>query len=717
MPPLRTLTLAIVLLFSHSLLAQKKDSLIQKEIFSKQLDDIVIFGAEKKQKKLLKTPSSVTQISSGQIQSYRLWDIANLKGIAPNFNLANSGDNRNIAGIRGIVTTSYDQSVATYIDGVAQFNLDTYIPQLNDIESIEILRGPQSTFYGRNSMGGVINITTKAPTNQSSLLADMSIGNAGQKRFSAQYKAPILKDKLFFSTAYLNDVKNGFYTNDFISEKYDRQRQNMTNIQLKYIMKNNWTIQADYKYYKSVNDGAFPLNGDLASALSNPFHLSQNQVTSMNDQTNNASVVLQHKGEKVNVVLQTSYQNNYRYYDNTLDADFSEFEIIGIYNNYGKSYNNVNAITNELRIQSADKNDTKLKWSTGIYQYNNFSPTKQATVFGGDAGFIGIPDTDFSIISFNLLKTDGVAGYAHAEYQLNNKISLQVGARLDYENRALTIRSDFEKQPSFSFTMLKDTTGKKNYVAFSPKVGLNYTVSDNQFLYFNYSRGFRSGGLSSISSDPSQIPLASFLPEFSNMFEIGFKGVNKLKTLQYSIAGFYNHVTNIQTPFLILPDAVTITKNAGDLRSSGIEWEISAKPSKELTLQYNAGIVNAKYKTFTTVSNGTQVNLNNKRQIFTPTTSQFLTATYKKKIGKMDFWSNIQYQYSGTQYFDFANTIKQDAYGLLHAQIGFKFSKLSTYVWARNITDVKYISYAYDFGAVHLGNPRTFGVGLSYKIL
>ena len=719
MLPLRTTFLLLTILFLNNVaIAQEVDSSLSKKINNdKSLQEIIIYSAEKKQQIQLKTPSSITYLGSEQIQLFRLWEINNLSGIAPNFSLAQSGDNRNVAGIRGIVTTSYDQAVATYIDGVAQFNLDTYIPQLNDIESIEILRGPQSTFYGRNSMGGVINITTKKPTNQPSLFADMSFGNYGQKRFSGQLRAPIIKDKLYISTSILHDARNGYYTNDFTTSTYDKQRQTIGALQLKYIMKNNWTIQADLKNYKALNNGAFPLNGDYSTALDNPYHLSQNQITEMHDQTNNASIVFQHKGKDLHISFQSSYQNNYRYYDNTLDADFSEYEIIGIFNNYGKSFNNVKALTNELKLQSSNQRNKKFTWTAGVYQFINSSPTKQATAFGKDAGFIGVPDKNFSIISYNHSRINGIAAYAHGTYQFNKKLSFQSGVRFDMEQRSLTVKSEYEKAPYPPFVILNDTSAKKNFSAFSPKLGFHYTISDLQFLYLTYSRGFRSGGLSNISSDPSQLPLSAFLPEFSSMFELGLKGMNKEKSVQYALAAFYNHVTNIQTPFLVLPDAFTITKNAGKLKSIGFEWEISAKPSKGLTLQYNGGFTNAKYQKFTTVINGSQMELNNNKQIFTPNTNQFLTATYQKKIGKNEFWSNLQYLFNGKQFFDITNVIEQKAYGLLHAQAGIKFSKINVYLWARNITDKKYFSYAYDFGAVHLGNPRTYGIGISYKIL
>ena len=683
----------------------------------KKLEEIIIYGSEKRQQSLLKAPSSVTFINSTQVQQFRLWDINNLSGIAPNFSLSQSGDNRNVAGIRGIVTTSYDQTVATYIDGVAQFNLDTYIPQLNDIESIEIIRGPQGTFYGRNSMGGVINITTKKPTNQPSLLADVSLGNVGQKRISVQLKSPLIKDKLYLSASILHDARNGYYQNDFTKSTYDKQKQQIASVQLKYILKNNWSVLADLKHYKALNDGAFPLNGDYTTALDNPFHLSQNQVTSMHDQTKNASIAVQHKGKDVNITLQSSYQNNYRYYENTLDADFSAFEIIGIFNNYGKAYNNVRAFTNEVKIQSVNNPSKKLEWTTGLFHFTNNSPTKQATVFGKDAGFIGIPDKNFSLISYNLSNNNGLAGYAHGTYHLTSKLSFQAGARIDLEERSLTVKGEYKKEPYPAFVLQEDTTGKNNFAAFSPKVGFQYQLSENHMVYALYSKGFRAGGLTNLSSDPSQIPLKAFLPEFSNMYEVGLKGINREKTIQYSLAVFYNLVNNIQTPFLILPDATTIIKNAGKLRSRGFEWELSSKPIKGLTLQYNAGFTDATYQRFTTVINGAQFDLNNNKQIFTPTQNHFFTGTYQKKFGENEFWTNMQYVFTGKQYFDITNVIEQKAYALLNAQIGIKISKLSVYFWARNITDRKYFSYGYDFGAVHLGNPRTVGVGVSCKIL
>ncbi|MEP6514370.1 MAG: TonB-dependent receptor plug domain-containing protein, partial [Parafilimonas sp.] len=149
---------------------------IQLTDASGQLDEVVV-TAQKKEESLQKIPLSITSISSTQVQQYRLWNSKELTAIVPNLYSNNSGDERNVTSIRGIVTTSYDPAVTTYIDGVNQFSLDTYIANLSDIERIEVLRGPQGTLYGRNAMGGVINIITKQPGNNTSGFAELNMGN------------------------------------------------------------------------------------------------------------------------------------------------------------------------------------------------------------------------------------------------------------------------------------------------------------------------------------------------------------------------------------------------------------------------------------------------------------------------------------------------------------------------------------------------------------
>ena len=689
---------------------------ILMESNSIKLDEVVV-SSDKKQANILNTPGSISSINAKQIRDMRIWEISDLSGFAPNLFIANSGDNRNVTGIRGMVTTSYDQSVATYVDGVAQFNLDTYIPQLNEIESIDIIRGAQGTFYGRNAMGGVINITTKKPTNATQVNAGVQIGNYGQKRINAAVNAPIIKNKLFLGMSALHDRKNGFYTNEFLNKKFDKQQQTMLNLQLKYFLTKGWSLQADLKQYIAKNDGAFPLVNDMKALFENPYTLSQNLTSSMRDNSRNVSVVAKHKGKKTDITLQHARQRNYRYYEKSLDADFSPADIVGIFNNYGKDFNTVNVMTNELRFNSVKSSpEQAFEWSAGIYQFSQKSPTKQATVFGKDAGLFGIPDKNFSIISINKGENNGLAAYGHMSYTINEKVSVNGGMRIDNENRKLTIGSQYEKQPRPAIPTMADTTGKSSYGAFSPKLGIQFQPTAEQLMYLSFSRGFRSGGLTSISSDPSQVPLSAYNPEFSNMFEAGIKGKDKNNQFRYAIAFFYNKVMDIQTPLLVLPDAVTIIQNAGEMNAWGLEGEMEIKLAKGLSLQYSGGLTSAKYAVLGVVSNGAQVDLSGNKQVFTPSTTNYFATQYQTSIAAHELMFRLEYNHTGKQFFDLANTIEQKAYGLVNFRSSIRTNHFDISVWGRNLMGKKYINYAYDFGAAHLGNPRMIGIGLGWRL-
>ncbi len=697
---------------------KKQEYSITLEYDYKQLSDVVI-NASKKEADFYKTPGAVTTFDSKQIKDFRIWEIADLSGLVPNMNLSQSGDNRNVAFIRGIGTTSYEQAVATYVDGVAQFSLDTYLPQLNDIASIEILRGPQGTLFGRNSMAGVINIITKKPSNTTSFNADLSIADYGQKRINGAVRFPILKNKVFASISLLHDLRDGYYTNDFSKTSFDKQNQTAINAQVKYLINDKWSVQLDHKTYKAKNEGAFPLVGDISELLKNPFRLEQNQVAPMRDNTSNSSLVLKYKGKKVNFFMQNSLQQNYRYYENTIDADFSPFDIVGIYNNYGKDYNRVKVFTQEIKLSSSENDDSRFSWVAGTYLYNQQNPTKQATAFGKDAGFIGVPDQNFAIISTNESTNKGIAIYGNGVLSLTNKFSITGGLRVDRESRKMTVSGAYEKQPNPVFVTNPDTTGSTSYAALSPKIGIQYNRTENTIYYLTYSRGFRAGGLTSISSDPSSIPLIAYKPEYSNTFEAGIKGEGFNKIIKFAVAAFYSKVNDIQVPSLVLPDAITVVKNAGKLESKGIEYEIAAILVNGLTLTHNGGLTDSKYLSFKTGQNGAVVDFAGKRQIFTPVLTNLWALQFQHKLdkkGKASFVFRTEYKIMGRQYFDVANTIEQKMYRLLNFRTGIQTKNVDVFVWVKNAGNTKYIDYAYDFGAAHLGNPKVVGATVSVRL-
>ncbi|HET6993914.1 MAG TPA: TonB-dependent receptor [Chitinophagaceae bacterium] len=679
--------------------------------------DAVWVNAQKREELLQRVPLSITAISSRQVQQYRLWNNNELATIVPNLYSANSGDDRNVTSIRGITTTSYDPAVATYIDGVNQFGLDTYIATLFDIERIEVLRGPQGTLYGRNAMGGVINIITKQPSNSTSGFAEISFGNYKQQRYSLGLRTPLVKNKLYVGLAGLYDKRHGFYTNQFNNSSFDKQNSFTGNYYLKYIAGSHWDFTINVKHHNNRNNGAFTLVNGVDEALKNPFILNQNAVAKMVDDIFNSSLIVKYSGSSFNFSSQTAWQSNHRYYDKPLDGDFSPIDGVTIINNYGNDWNNVKVMTQEFKFSSPASTTSRLKWTAGSYLFHQDNPVKQTTHFGNDAMLLGAPDVNFGVINTTTAKSSGIAFFGQLSYSVNNKLDVIAGLRYDYEHKNYNVLGEYQKDPNPNpiFETRPDTSASANFSAVSPKLGIAYKLSANSNAFATYSRGYRTGGFTQLSSDPSQPPLYPYKPEYSNNIELGIKNNLCNNRLRLNAALFMTLVNDAQVPTLVLPDAITVTRNAGKLTSKGIELELSSTPVKGLQADYNFGYTDATYKTLKLSQNGSTVDLDGKKQVFTPDVTSMLALQYGIDLGsrQLKLVFRGEWLYTGKQYFDLSNNISQDGYSLFNTRFGLSFKKAELMFWGRNLADKKYIAYAYDFGAVHLGNPKTYGITLT----
>jgi iron complex outermembrane receptor protein len=686
---------------------------IRMEESTTQLDAVIV-TAQKQEEDVQKVPFTVNTISSRQVEQYRLWNSRDITAIVPNLYSADPGDNRNVTSIRGITTTSYDPAVATYIDGVNQFGLDTYIAQLFDVERIEVLSGPQGTLYGRNAMAGVINIITKQPGNTTAGFGEINIGNYGQQRYAAGFRTPLVKNKLYFGIAGVYDRSDGFYDNRFNNSDFDKKHSIIGNYYLKFLPNSKWALTLNVKHNENRNNGAFTLAGSKQEALQYPFTVNQNAVTELIDNIFNSSFVASYAGSKINFSSQTSYQSNHRYYVDPIDGDFSPADIVTIINNYGKEWNNVKVWTQEFKISSPASSTSRLKWTAGSYLFQQDNPVKQATRFGEDAYLYGIPDANFSTINSTKAKSNGIAFFGQATFTVAKKLDITGGLRYDYENKEQSVLGEYQHDPDPNpiFETRPDTSATVSFNAISPKATVAYHLSDANTLFASYSRGFRAGGMTPLSSDPSQPPLYPYDPEFSSNIEVGSKNVFFANRLSVNLSLFYVKVNDAQVPTLVLPDAFTITKNAGKLTSTGVDLHISATPLKDFQVEYNLGLNDATYDELKVPQNGEEVDLGGKRQIFTPNATSMAALQYGYEIGKVRLVVRGEWMLLGKQYFDLANTISQSQYNVFNTRFGVVVKKFEVMFWGRNLSDEKYVTYAYDFGATHLGNPKNYGVSL-----
>ncbi|TFF34752.1 TonB-dependent receptor [Mucilaginibacter psychrotolerans] len=684
---------------------------IQLSEESSRLDEVVV-TAQKREESAQQVPFSISTLSAKQVQEYKIWNLKDITAIVPNLYSAGPGDDRNVTGLRGVATTSYDPAVATYIDGVNQFSLDTYIPQLFDVERVEVLRGPQGSLYGRNAMGGVINIITKQPTNQTTGFAEVNFGSYGQKRISAGIRTPLIADKLFLGVAGLYNGFDGFYNNQFNNTKLDKQHSFLGNYYLKYLASQTFALTLNVKTYINRNNGPFALSGSPDDALANPFQVSQNATTKMIDNTLNASLSANYTGKGFNFTSNTAYQKNNRYYTLPIDGDFSPADQYSLINNYGPDFNKVKVTTQEFRF-SSPASATKIKWTAGLYGFYRYAPTKTGTHIGADTAYLGVPFPNFSTINTNIERNYGTAFFGQVTFALAPKVDLTAGLRYDYEHKKEEVNGELRTDGGYVMVTQNDTSSTASFKAFTPKLSLAYHVSDANNLYATYSRGFRAGGISQLGADQSQPPLFAYKPEYSNNFEVGSKNFLLDNKLRVNVSLFYISINNAQVPTLVLPQAITVTKNAGKLHSKGAELELATTAIKGFDISYNFGYTHARYTDLNVPNNGSVVSLKGNRQVYTPDVTSMLAIQYNYRVtADVKLIARGEWKYLGKQYFDLGNNVEQKSYSLFNARLGVSTRKFDLFAWGSNLSNKHYIDYAYDFGASHLGNPRMYGVTL-----
>ena len=433
----------------------------------------------------------------------------------------------------------------------------------------------------------------------------------------------------------------------------------------------------------------------------------------------NASLQIRHTGAKVNFSSLTAYQANDRYYQTPVDGDFSPLDIISIVNNYGRSWNNVSAWTEELRLSSPTASSSPLSWAVGSYLFAQRAPNKQGVHFGADAALAGSPDSNYTIINTTQIKNTGLAFYGQLGYRISKTISLAGGLRYDYQHSTAEVSGSYVPDGTTNgFPTQPDTSGNTNFHAWSPMASVSFQPNMHENFYASYNRGYRTGGLTQLSSDPSQPPLYAYQPEYSNNFEIGWKSNFFENRFHANLAVFYNTIADVQIPTLILPDAITVIKNAGGLTSKGFEAELQGLILPGLELTYHVGFTHATYTSGKLSSNGDAVDLDGKKQLFTPDVTSMFAAQYSRALsGSVTAFVRGEWLYFGRQYFDLMNLQSQSSYQLLNASIGATYKKIGLSCWIRNMGGTKYIAYAYDFGAARLGDPYTFGLTLKYRIL
>jgi iron complex outermembrane receptor protein len=594
------------------------------------MEEIVV-TAQRREEKLLNVPIAVSAFNAETLRERNITDINGLIGFAPNVKIVQSPGytTESDISIRGSITINpapyWEPAVGLYVDGI-------YIPKaigdvfdVADLDHIEILRGPQGTLYGRNTLEGAVNIVTKKPTGQFDGYVQFGAGNYGDIRTQGVVDLPAI-GKLSLKLSGLIESRDGFVSvqpdpfhlpisgppsvGDLYS-LYNRAARISARLDI------TDDITADYAFdvNQERNRGNFSQLTRVGSGgifdpsapayLGIPLYLyiqhNPASQTAYVNGANNNSPIFEDSGVRAHSLILTWDANDnltlksltsYRWIDwsNSLDLDGSPMEIAGT-----QLYTHYHAFSQEL--QATGQFD-RFHYTAGAYYFNDRGMT-----FNPQEFFLGgaVYDSRYGY------GTEAYALYGQIEYNpaiLDDRLTLIAGLRYSNEDK---FGSRYEAAGTLGglSTVIPWISATKSFAAATPTYIAKYAVTDQVNVYAKYAEGFKSGGFNGEAASAIEA-ITPFDAESVNEWEVGVKSRWLDGRLNIDAAAFYDQHNNMQLSVFLGTGAVaSVVRNAGSADIDGFEVQMQALPMPWLQLTGNVGYMNATYNRF--INNGVNV--------------------------------------------------------------------------------------------------------------
>ena len=560
----------------------------------------IIVSARRRTESLQDTPVAITAINAAMLENKASTNIGDLQGAAPNLLITqqNSGAQAANLSIRGLtyadIEKSQEPTVGVVIDGVFIGTNTGQLLDFFDIEQIEVLRGPQGTLFGRNTIGGVINITRTRPTMEFGGKVEASYG-----RFNSWSTRAVVNagngETIGVKGFFFHNESDGFYRNGITGKRAGGS--NSDNFGVSVLLKPTdsdfsalLTVEKQKQKFDVVNSNitqtgeAFcalePANqcnrnttGDLYTVFGSPgfSHYSAPAAT----------LELNYDAGAVKVTSITGWRKSRE--AQTQDFDASTTDLYYVYRQQ-----RYRQWSQELRF-SGNVGDDFDYVVGGFYFNSRYSLTQWTRIFGfDDTVDPRVFDTNAQTVKG---RTESYAGFGDFNWAFADRWRLSFGGRWTHDRKKLT--------NSFATTGLVGQ-GDASFKKFTPKVGVDFRPNDATMLYASWSRGYRSGGFSPRAAT-AQTAGTPFGPETVDSYEVGSKLDLFDRVLQFNVAAFLSKYKDLQQNTTIPGGPTgnqTITSNVGRATIKGIELDVTIRPAEGLKLTGTMGLLDADFKTF-----------------------------------------------------------------------------------------------------------------------
>ncbi|MDX5982934.1 TonB-dependent receptor [Sphingomonas echinoides] len=700
--------------------------------------DIVV-TARRRAETLLNVPIAVTAFSADRLEKTGVVDLTDIQNVTPNTTLKDArGTNSTLAAfIRGVgqqdPVPGFEAGIGIYLDDVYLNRPQAAVLDVYEVDRIEVLRGPQGTLYGRNTIGGAVKYVTKRLADVPEASFKASYGSFNQADGIISLSTPVGPlFKIGVSGARL--TRDGFGRN--------------TNLNIDNYNKDVWAgrgtiefaspdgrmslrLTGDYTEDKSNARNGSRLITSLASATpvqSNPFDTRAGlNSPRQNIQAGGLSLVATGElSDHLTLKSISAFRKDRSFTPIDFDAlPAVDVDVPAVYRNEQTSQ----------EFQLAYKSD-KLNGLVGFY----YLGAKASTGFDV---LLSTTLPNFDAYTAGDVRTETSSIFGDFTYDFTPQWSLSLGGRYTWDQREsyifkasyFGVTSEFGGNPTLVGAPSTNFRGTANFKRFTPRASLSFKPTADHLFYASYSEGFKGGGFDPRGSgtsapDVNQDGVRSyqeiynyllFKPEVVKSYEVGWKGALFDKRLTFALDGFYSDYSNVQVPGSVgciiggVQSFCGITTNAAKATIKGVELESNAILARDfagagsnVTLAGTLGYISAKYKTFIGPTGTDVANVRVFQNTPDWTLSGTLGATLPAGPGKVNASTTVSYR-SLTHQFETASPfLDQPGYALWDAHLTYTFGKgrYSIGVHAKNITDKHYKTSGYQYIRTDLaGNP------------
>lgn len=680
----------------------------------------VVVTARKKSvgEKAQDVPITLSAVSGDQIEAAFIEDLTELGYTMPNVRLDTTSfpgtANYTIRGM-GFISTiaSAEPTVGVFVDGVYMgTNLGAEMGTF-DLESVEVLRGPQGTLFGRNVTAGAVVMRSRRPSGEFSGHFRLGAGSGGREMASAAIEGALTETLAGKIYTQFNHRDGDFY-NTFLGEDHGEEDSTFVRPIL------TWRPSADLEITAIYEHGDIEGDGTTGRTLNDPTTFFYN--LGFREPDDAEDVALNFSGE-------TNIEWNQFTIDANWDVDGGTITAITGYRDvkYGSdgdtdatpadvAYGFVGVeqeqFSQELRYAGRLLDD-RLNYTVGAYYFEQKLDNTYEVIFNGFP--FQRPRGKIDHKTYSL--------FAHGDYEFVPDITLTAGLRYDQEKKTATIARGVANCDA-AFNCVYDFADSDTWSNVTPKIGLSWKVNPNTLLYASWSKGFRSGGYNSRATSPTERP-GPYNEEEVNAFELGLKSDLLDGKARFNAAIFQNKYDDLQR--VVSGDDLNIgIRNAASATVEGVELEFTILPTDNLALQANVGYLDATYDDFPGLDVDGDLSpdpelAKGMQLVRAPEWTYTLSATHDYSLGDAGaVVSRVSYVFTDDSPINDANRYTLDGYQLLDASITWHSAddRISVAMWGKNLTDAAYAltgTSSSFFTYIFQSLPRTYGAELVYR--